>query len=421
MAVNRPSSFRGAVRRALLVSTVEGILAELVSACAGGGALVAWALHLDAPPALVAAMLALPALAQTVQIPAARLTARLGARRTAVAAAVTSRQAYAVLALLPALPLGDRGRVVLLFVLAAFAAFVGAVAHHAWFAWIAALFRAPVRARLLARRSGRVALAGSAGALAVGAILDRCDPETLPVALAGLAGVAWLSGLVSAELLTRQHAPRAARHPRPPVHVRSALAAPRVRRGLRYTVAWNAALGITASLSVMVMLEHFRLPLIVVAGHGMVVALTSAIAGPLWGRLVDRAGVARVLVLSAVGAAALPFLWLAASEHVLWPLAVDAVLGGVLLGGQGVAATSLVTAVAPKGRRAEVHASFATAAGVAFAVVSVGIGLLTAKLPAAAALGGGGLAVRKLVFAAGGAARLGAAALSVRVLRGEQA
>jgi MFS family permease len=413
-------SLRGAVRRALHVSTVEGVAAELVSACAGGGALVAWALHLRAPAALVGAMLALPALAQTMQIPAARITARLGARRTAVAAALTSRQAYAVLALLPFLPLGDRGRLALLVFLAAFAAFVGAIAQHAWFAWVAMLFRAPVRARVLARRSGRVALAGSAGALAVGAILDRCSAGTLPAALSALAGVAWLAGLVSAELLTRQHAPRAARRPRAPVQVRSALAPRRVRRGLRYTAAWNAALGITASLTVLVMLQVLHLPLLVVAGHGVVVALASALAAPAWGRLVDRAGVARVLMVSALGAATLPFLWLAASERVLWPIAVDAVAGGVLLGGQGIAASNLALAVAPKGRRAEVHASYSTAAGVAFATASVASGILTAKLPAAVALGGG-IAVRKLVFAAGGTARLAAAALSARVFRREHA
>lgn len=421
MAEHRPHTFRGAVRRAVRVSTAEGILAELVTACAGGGALVAWALHLHASPALVGAILALPALAQSVQIPAARLTARLGARRTAVAAALVSRQPYALLALLPWLPLRDEGRLVILTALAGVAAFIGAVGQHAWFAWVAALFRAPVRARVLARRSGRVTLAGSAGALAVAAILDRCSDATRPVALAALAGIAWLSGVVSAELLTRQHAPRAARRPRGPVRLRAALSAPQVRRGLRYTAAWHAALGITGSLTAVFMLQHLRLPLLVVAAHGVVVALAAAATAPAWGGLVDRAGVARVLVLSAVGAATLPFLWLAASEHVLWPVAVDAVLGGVLLGGQGIAASNLAVAVAPRGRRAEVHASYSTAAGVAFAAAAVASGVITARLPAAVAVGGGGIAVRKLVFAAGGAARLGAAALSARVFRREAA
>jgi MFS family permease len=185
-------------------------------------------------------------------------------------------------------------------------------------------------------------------------------------------------------------------------------------------VAWHAALGLTASLTVVFMLQHLRLPLWAVAAHGLVVALASAIAAPSWGRLVDRAGVARVLVLSAIGAAGLPFLWLAATERVLWPVAVDAVLGGVLLGGQGIAATNLAAAVAPRGRRAEVHASLSTAAGVAFAVASVASGVFTSRLPLAVAVGGGGFAVRKIAFAAGGAARLGAAALSTRVFEGRE-
>jgi hypothetical protein len=41
--------------------------------------------------------------------------------------------------------------------------------------------------------------------------------------------------------------------------------------------------------------------------------------------------------------------------------------------------------------------------------------VLTAKLPLAVAVGGAWIAVRKLVFAAGGAARLAAAAQSARV------
>jgi hypothetical protein len=363
----------------------------------------------------VGAVLGLPALAQIVQIPAARLTARLGARRTALAAAVASRQPYALLVLLPWLPISQEVRLALLVALAAVAAFLGAIGQHAWFSWVAVLFRAPLRARVLARRSGWVVLAGSAGALAVAVILDRCSARALPIAFATLAGIAWLSGVVSAALLARQHAPREARRPRAPVQVRAALASAPVRRGLRYTVAWHAALGTTASVTATFMLQHLRLPLLVVAGHGVVVAGAGAAAAPLWGRLCDRAGVAKVLVLSAVGAATLPFLWLGTSQQVLWPIAVDAVLGGLLLGGQGVAGSNLAVALAPKGRTAEVHASLSTAAGVAFAAGAAGTAVLTAKLPFAVAVGGAWIAVRKLVFAAGGAARLAAAAQSARV------
>lgn len=397
---------------------MEGILAEWVSACAGGGALAAWALHLAAPPALVAMLAALPALGQTVQVPAARLTARLGARRTAVIAAIASRQPYALLAMLPWLPLGTHARLGVLTALAAIAAALGAVAQHAWFGWTTALFRAPIRGRVLARRSGRVALAGSAAALAVGAVLDRRSGEARMLALAALAVVAWLSGLASAALLARQAAPRVARRPRAePMRVREALSVPPVRRGLRYVFAWNAAMGTTASVTGLFMLHHLHLGFLAVALQGLAVAAAAAAAAPLWGRLVDRCGVGPVLATSAFGAAALPFLWLLATGDRLWPLAVDALLGGVLLGGQGVATSTLPVAVAPRGRRAEVVATYSSAAGLAFAAASVVSGWAAGRMPFAVLVGGQGFVARKLLFAAGGAARLLAAGLSTRVFR----
>lgn len=403
------------------MSTVEGVLAEWVSVCAGGGTLVAWALCLDTPPALVALLAALPAFAQSVHLPAARLTARLGARRTAIVAALAARQPYALLVVLPWLPLGTEGRQVVLVTLAALAAALAAISQHAWLAWTTALFRAPIRARVLARRSGRVTLAGSVGALAVGALLDRCAGESRIVALATLAAVAWLSGIASTAVLARQHAPRAVRQPREgPVCLREALAGASARRGLGFICAWNAALGITAAASALFMLQQLHFGFLPIAMHGIAVAAAAAVAAPLWARLVDRTGVAHVLVMSALGAAALPFLWLAASDEVLWPIAVDAVLGGVLLGGQGVATSNLPMAVAPQGRRAEVLATYSTAAGLAFAAASVTCVWLTAKLPWAFFVGDDLLVVRKLVFAAGGTARLGAAALAAGVFRREQ-
>jgi hypothetical protein len=414
----KPVSRRGTIRRALRTSTLEGILAEGVTACAGGGVLVAWALALQAPGPIVAALAALPALAQVLQVPAARLTARLSARKAAIAGALARAQVYAVLAALPFLPVGRTAKLAVLVLAAGTAAGLGALAQHAWLTWTAALFRSPIRGRVLARRAGRVTLAGSLAALAVAALLDRSAHAARPALLAALAGVAWLSGVFSALVLARQHAPLPARRPRPErLRVREALAAAPVRRGLRYVLAWNAAVGLTASAGVLFMLHHLRLGAVALALHGLAIAASAAAAAPLWARLLHRAGPGRVLVISAAGAALLPFLWLAASERVLWPVMADAILGGVLLGGHGVAAAHLPVALAPRGRRAEVLAGFSAAGGVAFAVASLSGGLLAAHLPFAIFVGEGAFVAKKLVFAAGGAARLGAAALGAAVFR----
>src|SRR5205823_11423629 len=96
-----PTSSRSAIRHSLRVSIAEGLVAELVAACAGGGVLTAWALYLGLSPVLVGVLGALPFAAQFVQIPSAWLTRVHGSRRTAVVAIGLSRQLPLLLAAVP--------------------------------------------------------------------------------------------------------------------------------------------------------------------------------------------------------------------------------------------------------------------------------------------------------------------------------
>src|SRR6266536_5436289 len=112
------TSAAGRVRRSLVFSTLEAIVSEWVPACAGGAALTAWALHLGAGSTAVAALAALPSLAEVCQLPAAWITARLGARRVALGASIAARQPYLALAATPWLPFGIAGRRAVLFVVA---------------------------------------------------------------------------------------------------------------------------------------------------------------------------------------------------------------------------------------------------------------------------------------------------------------
>jgi hypothetical protein len=414
-----PSPRGGGVRRAVVTASLEAVASEWVTACAGAAALTAWALHLGAGPALVAAVAALPPLAQALHLPALRATRRFGVRRVALAASVAARQPYLALALLPALPVGAGARRALLVALAAATAALGAFAQHAWTSWSTSLFRAPVRGRVLGLRSARSAASAASAALAVGVVLDRCAGPRRGVALAALAGVAWGAGVASTWLLARQPVPPAP--PRALASTTPITAAPRVRRALGYTVAWNAAAGLTASLGALLVVEHLRLGYRALALHGAGVALGWAVMAPRWGRWVDRAGAGPALALSTAGAAALPFLWMATSAWSLWPIAADALLGGVLVSGQAVASAALPAAVAPAGRRDDVAAAYAAAGGLSFAAAALASGFLADRLPALVRVAGELLLGRKLLFAAASVARLAAALLARRVLAQEAA
>src|SRR6267143_7219230 len=98
---------QSAVRRSLRISVAEGVIAELVTACASGGAITAWALYLGLTPVLVGVLGALPFAAQLVQIPSAWLTRVHGSRRTALWTIGISRQLPLLLAVLPWVPVDE--------------------------------------------------------------------------------------------------------------------------------------------------------------------------------------------------------------------------------------------------------------------------------------------------------------------------
>ncbi|WP_176066482.1 MFS transporter [Anaeromyxobacter diazotrophicus] len=383
-----------------------------MTACAGGAALTAWALQVGASPALVALLAALPALAQVLHFPAARLTARHGPRRVALAASIAARQPYLALVALPFLPLTRTGAQLVVAAVAVSSCALASIAQQAWMIWTPALYRAPVRSRVLGRRAGRAAVSGAAASLAVGVFLDGHAGAARVHALSLLAILAWAAGLLAAFWLARQAPPP--RRERAMPSASRALADGGVRRVLGYVCAWNAALGITAAITALHMLQGLHLGFVAVSVHGAGVAAGCLLGAPLWGKMLDRFGAGRVLVASTAGAASLPFLWLGIHAGSVFTLALDAALGGTLLAGQALASVALPLQIAPRHRRAEVVAAFSTAGGLSFAAASLATGVLSDKLPLFVFIAGRVLLGRKLLFAAGGAVRLAAAALGLR-------
>src|SRR2546422_10872592 len=98
------------LRPTLRASLFEGATAEVFAACAGGGVLTAWALHLGASPLVIGLLGALPVACNVLNLPAAWITHIVGRKRLAVAAVGASRLVYLPLIGFPFLPLTDATR-----------------------------------------------------------------------------------------------------------------------------------------------------------------------------------------------------------------------------------------------------------------------------------------------------------------------
>src|SRR5438445_11096124 len=199
---------RHALRRSLHFSTAEGIAAELVGACASGGAITAWALYLDLAPVLVGILGASPFAAQLVQIPSAWLTRVHGSRRTALWTIGISRQLPLLLAVLPWVPVDESTQCAILLAVAAAASLLAVAGNNAWTSWMGELVPDRFRGRYFGRRTAYCALGSTLGALGAGLALDHARPGPragLVLSLLSLASCAF--GAITVELLRRQHEP----------------------------------------------------------------------------------------------------------------------------------------------------------------------------------------------------------------------
>lgn len=401
------------MRRSLAASTAEGVAAEVVQACAGSAMATAWALHLHSGPLLLGVLWALPFLGQLLQLPAAWLMAHFDRRLVAIAGNGVARQVLILLAVLPFLPISDAAKRFGLVAVISVSSLAAVAGGNAWMSWMADLVPARIRGRYFGRRTALCAIGGAASSLAAGLAFDAATAHgVVAPALSALALVSWIGAVVSTRLMRRQHDPR--QHaPRSPIArdlVEPFIHGPS-QRILTYQATWSVALGLTASLTAVYMLKTLHIGFTGMAIYTAALAGARVLTTPLWGRILDRIGARPVLVVCSVGSALVSALWIFAAPGRLWPIALDAVLSGVLLGGQGLAAFAIPIAVAPRASRTMLLSAFVMAGGLAFGLGSIAggaiVGALTALVPAA-------LGVRAL-FAVSAGGRLAAALCAHRI------
>lgn len=409
----------GAIRSSLRVCTAEGVVAEVVTACAGGAVLTGWALYLGCGPLLVGAIAALPQMAQLVQLPAAWTTSLLGHRRACLWMVGLSRQALLPMVALPFLPLGDGMKQAVLVAVAALSAVLGVLGNNAWVAWMGELVPRPIRGRYFGRRTGLCLFGGAAASALCGLVLDRFRATgDAGAALSALAATACVAGVATTLLMLRQHDPSPDRPSVAPSwrSVLLPLRDPAARGLLGYQVVWNFAVGLAGSYFALHMLKNLQMGFTLMALHGTAVAGVRMIAAPLWGRAVDRFGARPVILFCSFGVAPLPLMWLLPTSDFLWPLLIDVVWSGMLWGGHGVAAFALPLSVAPRQGRPFYLAAFSVGAGVAFSAATLLGGVIAQTVPESFVLFGRPMMNLHVLFLLTSVARLGAALYGLRIV-----
>lgn len=408
----------GRLRASLDASVAEGAAAEVFGACAGGAVLTGWALYLGASPVAIGLLAALPVAAQVLQLPAAWLTQRCGAKPLAVAAIGTSRLVWLPLIALPFVNLSPVAALALFVAIVAIAGILGVVGNNAWTAWMGDVVPGAIRGRFFSRRLVYINIAGTLASLGAGLALDALTPRGWKgETLGALAAVACIAGLVSIWLLLVQQGPGHEQDLTAPEwgDIARSVHNPGTRPLLDYLLGWHAAVGLSAGFFSYHMLANLEMGFLLVAAHGILVAAVRVASAPAWGRLVDAFGARPVLVVCSVGISIVPIVWLFVTPARLWPIVVEAVVAGALWGGHGIAVFDLSIGLAPRRGRPFYLATFATAGGVGFAASSALAGLLAHALAAPIHVLGASWLNVHVLFLLSALGRAAAARLALRI------
>lgn len=397
-----------AALRNMKASVLDGAFAQLMASLTSGFLLTGFAVALGAREAQVGLLAAMPALGNLGQLAGPAVIRRLGSRkRTAVALAGAARALWAVVLLLPFLPVPG---VPWLLVSVGLSSVLAALSGVGWMAWMADMIPEEVRGRFFGHRNMVATLLGMLAAWLGGRFVDAWRRgalagllAALPAPLAEALGrpgaefsvlyvVAVLAGGLSLYFLQAIDEPPSqgqAGGDRPgPAHppadasnpLAVALRDDAFRRLVAFGVAWNFAVGIGGPFIDLYMVRTLQLPFGVLALFGVVNGAFTMLGMRVWGGFSDRWGTLPALALSSAGAAVLPLLWALATPSTWGVLWAANALSGFAWAGVGLVSSTLLMKMAPPSHNTPYFATYTALTGLAGAVAPAVGGMVGAML-----------------------------------------
>ncbi len=376
------------VRRGLRLSIWEGAVSAIhinITGVIGGSVfLTGFAMLLGANSFQLGLLGALPFIGQLFQFVGAYLEERAGNRRGLVlGGALAGRVVWALLLALPFMSFLSGAQLTIFFIGLACSYALNGIAGNAWLSWMSDLVPARQRGSYFGLRNTVGAIVAMATTFLAGRALDGARAQGHEVVgYAAIFGVAVLAALGAAVLITRQAEPPI--QPKGTVNLADMLRGPLRDRAFRSFVAanvgWALATGVATPFFNAYGLSVLRLDFSTLALQVIVTSAVSLIFGPLVGRLQDKYGYRRVLVVCIIGTLPLPWGWVLSTPTNIIPLWLTSIFSGVFWPGINQGMVNVLMERAPAGYRGAAMASYSAITGVGTLVAGLLGGVLATLL-----------------------------------------
>lgn len=309
----RPAPMAREVKRTMRLSIVEGTLTQTFLVWTSGAVLTGYMLHLGAGPMELATVASIPMLAQVSAPLAAWLLSLYPQRKllTTILATI-GRGVWVFPALIPLLRIPQEQAVFYLIMLVGFSHFFQGGAGVIWSSWIGGVIPETHRGRYFGLRGGILSVVGLVANLVAGVFLDRVGaPVNYQVVLAVGTVLALIGiGIYSMHYDPRESTTRLGLRATVVIPLRDA----NFRRFLFFIMYWNPSIMLAAVFVYPYLLQHLQMTYTQIAIWASIAAVTTLIAGPLWGKLVDSVGNKSVLIMTSfLAGGLLPLCWILAT------------------------------------------------------------------------------------------------------------
>jgi MFS family permease len=419
---------RGRLERARLLFIWEGSLATGFQTCTSGTILIGFALWLGATPFHIGLLTSLPAFAALAQLLAPYFTERQGQRkRLMMVMAGGQRVLWLAVAALPFLVLPSGTGIALLIAVVTIAAMLGAVGAVPWLSWMADLVPKEMRGRYFASRNLIMGTVGLILGPLVGLFLDLWQGwagNDSPVRFVIIFTAGAVVGLLAVWLLRFIAEPPMAQGSGD--SLLHQLVLPWKNASFRRLIVFRGyyifMVNLAGPFFVVYYLQGLGLNFGTVYVLQTLGLLSMLVALQWWGRLCDRWGPRRVLLVNTIGKGIYPLFYVGmavsatGSPTVLtWLLLFAAQVSCLFEGGMELAANNLQLNMAPREHNTAYLATYAAVFSLCSAISPLIGGALLSQPATHMTLGPADLTGFQMLFLVSGLLRLGSIFLARRV------